>query len=54
MVVSDHSPCTADLKLLKEGDFMNAWGGISSLQFGEFLCLQYLNQSEKYVLGDHK
>ncbi|XP_063771850.1 allantoinase, mitochondrial-like isoform X2 [Pseudophryne corroboree] len=34
MVVSDHSPCTADLKLLKEGDFLKAWGGISSLQLG--------------------
>ncbi|XP_040204858.1 allantoinase, mitochondrial-like isoform X1 [Rana temporaria] len=34
MVVSDHSPCTPDLKLLKEGDYMEAWGGISSLQFG--------------------
>lgn len=34
MVVSDHSPCTADLKLLQDGDFMKAWGGISSLQFG--------------------
>ncbi|KAM9316961.1 allantoinase, mitochondrial-like [Gastrophryne carolinensis] len=34
MVVSDHSPCTPDLKLLKDGDFQKAWGGISSLQFG--------------------
>lgn len=34
MVVSDHSPCTPDLKKLKEGDFMQAWGGISSLQLG--------------------
>uniref|UniRef100_H3AEL7 allantoinase n=1 Tax=Latimeria chalumnae TaxID=7897 RepID=H3AEL7_LATCH len=34
MVVSDHSPCTADLKQLESGDFMAAWGGISSLQFG--------------------
>ncbi|XP_070561330.1 allantoinase, mitochondrial-like [Ptychodera flava] len=34
MVVSDHSPCTANLKLLEKGDFMAAWGGISSLQFG--------------------
>ncbi|XP_078419564.1 allantoinase, mitochondrial isoform X1 [Cetorhinus maximus] len=34
MVVSDHSPCTADLKLLQSGDFLKAWGGISSLQFG--------------------
>jgi allantoinase len=34
MVVSDHSPCTANLKLRESGDFMEAWGGISTLQFG--------------------
>src|SRR5919107_3708186 len=34
IVVSDHSPATADLKLLEEGDFGAAWGGISSLQLG--------------------
>ncbi len=33
MIVSDHSPCTADLKLLEKGDFLEAWGGISTLQF---------------------
>ncbi|MGI3782071.1 MAG: amidohydrolase family protein, partial [Janthinobacterium lividum] len=33
-VVSDHSPCTLDLKRLEEGDFGAAWGGISSLQLG--------------------
>jgi len=32
--ISDHSPCTPDLKLLQEGDFLKAWGGISSLQLG--------------------
>jgi allantoinase len=31
-VVSDHSPCLAELKLRELGDFMQAWGGISSLQ----------------------
>jgi allantoinase len=31
-VVSDHSPCPADMKLPQAGDFMKAWGGISSLQ----------------------
>lgn len=31
-VVSDHSPCPPEMKLPNEGDFMNAWGGISSLQ----------------------
>jgi allantoinase len=31
-VVSDHSPCTPELKLLDQGDFGAAWGGIASLQ----------------------
>jgi allantoinase len=31
-VVSDHSPCTPELKRMEEGDFMAAWGGISSVQ----------------------
>lgn len=31
-VVSDHSPCPPAMKLPESGDFMNAWGGISSLQ----------------------
>jgi allantoinase len=31
-VVSDHSPCTPSLKARESGDFMQAWGGISSLQ----------------------
>ena len=30
-VVSDHSPCTADLKA---GSFFDAWGGIASLELG--------------------
>jgi allantoinase len=38
MVVSDHSPCTAELKRLgstsRGGDFGAAWGGIASLQLG--------------------
>lgn len=29
---SDHSPSPPELKLLEEGDFLKAWGGISSLQ----------------------
>jgi allantoinase len=32
LVVSDHSPCTTDLKRLDVGDFGAAWGGIASLQ----------------------
>jgi allantoinase len=33
-VVSDHSPCPAELKQLEAGDFGTAWGGISSVQLG--------------------
>jgi allantoinase len=33
-VVSDHSPCTTELKRRDVGDFGLAWGGISSLQVG--------------------
>jgi allantoinase len=32
LVVSDHSPCTPDLKRHDVGDFGTAWGGIASLQ----------------------
>jgi allantoinase len=34
MIVSDHSPCPADLKRLDTGDFAAAWGGIASLELG--------------------
>ena len=34
IIVSDHSPSTADLKHFDTGDFGTAWGGISSLQLG--------------------
>lgn len=33
-LVSDHSPCTIDLKKVEEEDFEKAWGGIASLQLG--------------------
>jgi allantoinase len=33
-VVSDHSPCTPELKRLEVGDFGLAWGGIASLEVG--------------------
>jgi allantoinase len=33
MIVSDHSPCTPNLKLQETGDFLEAWGGIATLQF---------------------
>lgn len=32
-VVSDHSPCNPVLKFIEEGNFAEAWGGISGLQF---------------------
>lgn len=33
MLSSDHSPTLPELKLFDKGDFLQAWGGISSLQF---------------------
>ncbi|GAB3256659.1 amidohydrolase family protein [Arthrobacter pigmenti] len=33
-IVSDHSPCTVELKDVETGDFGTAWGGVSSLQLG--------------------
>uniref|UniRef100_A0A7N0RED8 allantoinase n=2 Tax=Kalanchoe fedtschenkoi TaxID=63787 RepID=A0A7N0RED8_KALFE len=33
LLSSDHSPSVPELKRLDEGDFLKAWGGISSLQF---------------------
>ena len=34
LVVSDHSPSTADRKFAGDGDFGVAWGGVAGLQFG--------------------
>jgi allantoinase len=34
MIVSDHSPCTVELKRLDTGEFGTAWGGIASVQLG--------------------
>lgn len=42
LVISDHSPCTEDLKLMDRGDFMAAWGGISGVQYGECLYCTYI------------
>lgn len=33
-VVSDHSPCTPELKNIAKGDFFSAWGGIASVGLG--------------------
>lgn len=42
LVVSDHSPSTPGVKMLtygkNRGDFLKAWGGISSVQFGK-MCV---------------
>jgi len=32
MIATDHSPCPPALKKQEKGDFMDAWGGIASLQ----------------------
>jgi len=32
MVATDHSPCPPEMKQQATGDFLNAWGGIASLQ----------------------
>jgi len=31
-IATDHSPCPPAMKLLEEGDFLRAWGGIASLE----------------------
>jgi allantoinase len=50
-VVSDHSPCTPQLKHIDSGDIEKAWGGISSLQFG--LSLIWSEASERgYAIAE--
>ena len=65
-VVSDHSPCTPDLKLLppqvagavpndaldsEEGNFFSAWGGVSSVGLGlPILCTE--SQNRKFSIVD--
>ncbi len=34
LVATDHSPCPAEMKCSASGDFLSAWGGISSLEVG--------------------
>jgi len=42
MILSDHSPCKANLKLIEEGNIEKAWGGISSLQFSfSIICTEF-------------
>ncbi len=50
MVVSDHSPCPPEMKLRESGDFLRAWGGISSLQLR--LPVMWTQAQERgYTLG---
>ena len=48
-VVSDHSPCVADLRKLDEGDIMSAWGGISALGLGLSLLWTESQKNQKEV-----
>lgn len=34
LVATDHSPAPPSLKMMAEGDFVRAWGGVASLQIG--------------------
>jgi allantoinase len=47
-VVSDHSPCTPDLKDGGDEGFMNAWGGISALGLG--LSLMWTETGRRNLL----
>lgn len=47
MIVTDHSPSTAELKLAGDGDFGVAWGGIAGLQLG--LAAVWMAASERGV-----
>lgn len=53
-VVSDHSPCVASLKRIEEdGDFMKAWGGISTLGLGlSLLWTEATNNRNDVSIGD--
>jgi allantoinase len=50
-VASDHSPCPPSLKLLEEGDFVRAWGGIASLELG-LAAIWTEARSRGYALTD--
>lgn len=32
LIATDHSPCPPAMKMMEDGDFLRAWGGIASLQ----------------------
>jgi allantoinase len=46
-IVSDHSPCVAELKKLDKGDFLTAWGGIGGLGLG--LSLLYTETKQRGI-----
>lgn len=46
-IVSDHSPCVAELKRLDKGDFLQAWGGIGGLGLG--LSLLYTETQKRGI-----
>jgi hypothetical protein len=48
MLSSDHSPTLPELKMLDDGNFLNAWGGVSSLQVGVFMFM--INDNSLYSL----
>ena len=51
MIVSDHSPCPPEMKLRESGDFLAAWGGISSLQL-RLPAVWTEAQRRRYSLAD--
>lgn len=48
-VVSDHSPCVPELKNLQQGDFIKAWGGISSVGLNLPVMYTLGNRSHLYM-----
>jgi len=51
LVATDHSPCPPEMKLLHEGSFRNAWGGISSVSLA--LPVMWTEASRRgFALGD--
>ncbi|RXH86157.1 hypothetical protein DVH24_017210 [Malus domestica] len=56
MLSSDHSPTVPELKLLNDGDFLRAWGGISSLQgaiaVGNHADIAVWDPDVEFDLGD--
>ncbi|XP_022714592.1 allantoinase-like [Durio zibethinus] len=50
MLSSDHSLTVPELKLLNNGNFLRAWGGISSVQVGDFPFSEKLSEVTVYFL----